>query len=43
VTFEHYEGIPGMDAKGIMRGRDHNTVPYAWFLDPAGNVLSVIH
>jgi len=36
VTFEHYEGIPGMDAKGIMRGRDHNTGPdIAWFLDPA--------
>jgi hypothetical protein len=44
VTFERYEGIPGIDAKGIMRGREHNTGPdIAWFLDPAGNVLSVIH
>jgi catechol 2,3-dioxygenase-like lactoylglutathione lyase family enzyme len=44
VTFERYEGIPGIDAKGIMRGREHNTGPdIAWFLDPARNVLSVIH
>ena len=44
VTFERYEGIPGIDAKGILRGREHNTGPdIAWFLDPAGNVLSVIH
>jgi len=44
VTFERYEGIRGIDAKGIMRGREHNTGPdIAWFLDPARNVLSVIH
>ena len=44
VTFERYEGIPGIDAKGIMRGREHNSGPdIAWFLDPARNVLSVIH
>jgi catechol 2,3-dioxygenase-like lactoylglutathione lyase family enzyme len=44
VTFERYEGIRGIDAKGIMRGREHNTGPdIAWFVDPARNVLSVIH
>jgi catechol 2,3-dioxygenase-like lactoylglutathione lyase family enzyme len=44
VKFESYEGIPGMDEKGIMRGHKLNTGPdIAWFLDPAGNVLSVLH
>ena len=44
VTFEHYDGMPGIDAKGIVRGREHNTGPdIAWFLDPAGNILSVLH
>jgi catechol 2,3-dioxygenase-like lactoylglutathione lyase family enzyme len=44
VKFERYEGMPGVDAKGIMRGREHNTGPdIAWFLDPAGNILSVLH
>ncbi len=44
VQFERYEGMQGVDAKGIMRGREHNTGPdIAWFLDPAGNVLSVLH
>lgn len=44
VKFESYEGIPGMDEKGIMRGRKLNTGPdIAWFLDPAGNVLSVLN
>ena len=43
VKFERYEGMPGVDAKGIMRGREHNTGPdIAWFLDPAGNILSVL-
>ena len=44
VRLERYEGTPGVDAKGIMRGREHNTGPdIAWFLDPAGNILSVLH
>jgi predicted enzyme related to lactoylglutathione lyase len=44
VEFERYEGMTGVDAKGIMRGREHNTGPdIAWFLDPAGNILSVLH
>jgi catechol 2,3-dioxygenase-like lactoylglutathione lyase family enzyme len=44
IQFERYEGMPGVDAKGIMRGREHNTGPdIAWFLDPAGNILSVLH
>ena len=35
--------LTGVDAKGIMRGREHNTGPdIAWFLDPAGNILSVL-
>lgn len=44
VKVERYEGVPGVDAKGILRGREHNTGPdVAWFMDPAGNVLSVLH
>lgn len=44
VHFEHYENIEGIDAKGIVRGRERNIGPdIAWFLDPARNVLSVIH
>lgn len=44
VKFERYEGMPAVDAKGIMRGREHNLGPdIAWFLDPAGNVLAVLH
>ncbi len=39
VTFEHYDGAP-QDEKGIMRG---NGPDIAWFRDPAGNILSVIH
>ena len=39
VAFEHYEGAP-QDEKGIMRG---NGPDIAWFRDPAGNILSVIH
>lgn len=43
ISFQRYEGIPGVDAKGIVRGRDNNTGPdIAWFLDPAGNILSVL-
>lgn len=44
VVFELYEGIEGIDASGVLRGRARNTGPdIAWFLDPARNVLSVLH
>jgi catechol 2,3-dioxygenase-like lactoylglutathione lyase family enzyme len=44
VQVERYENIQGVDAKGIMRGREHNTGPdVAWFTDPARNVLAVLH
>jgi predicted enzyme related to lactoylglutathione lyase len=39
VSFERYEGM-GQDEKGIMRD---NGPDIAWFKDPAGNILSVIH
>jgi catechol 2,3-dioxygenase-like lactoylglutathione lyase family enzyme len=43
VQFEHYADIPGIDAKGVMRGRSLNRGPdIAWVLDPARNILSVI-
>ncbi len=38
VQMEHYD-MPGMDARGIGRGRGP---AIAWFKDPAGNVLAVI-
>lgn len=40
VRFEHYD-LPGLktDAKGIARGNP----TIAWFKDPAGNILSVVH
>jgi len=38
VTMEQYDGMP-QDDKGVMRG---NGPDIAWFLDPAGNVLSVL-
>jgi predicted enzyme related to lactoylglutathione lyase len=42
VEFEHYENMT--DEKGIARGRASNRGPdIAWFKDPAGNVLSVLH
>jgi len=41
VRFERYEGTDiETDAKGIFRG---GGPLIAWFTDPAGNVLSVIH
>jgi catechol 2,3-dioxygenase-like lactoylglutathione lyase family enzyme len=39
VEFERYEGAP-QDEKGIMRGQGPDI---AWFRDPAGNILSVLH
>jgi len=43
VQFERYDGMP-QDEKGVMRGRAANRGPdIAWFKDPAGNILSVLH
>ena len=41
VTFEHYD-LPDLktDDKGIARG---NGPTIAWFKDPAGNIISVLH
>lgn len=42
VTFEHYDNMT--DEKGIARGIAANQGPdIAWFKDPAGNFLSVLH
>jgi catechol 2,3-dioxygenase-like lactoylglutathione lyase family enzyme len=42
VTFEHYDNMT--DNKGITRGIAANRGPdIAWFKDPAGNILSVLH
>lgn len=42
VKFETYEGAH-QDEKGIARGKAANQGPdIAWFLDPAGNILSVL-
>lgn len=38
IEFVRYEGFP-QDDRGIMRGQGP---AIAWFLDPAGNVLSVL-
>ncbi len=35
----HFERYPGLDEKGISRGRGP---AIAWFKDPAGNILSVL-
>jgi len=40
VTFEHYDGPPATDEKGIFRGDPGPQI--AWFTDPSGNVLSVL-
>ena len=43
VKFERYEGMPA-DEKGILRGIAANMGPdIAWFKDPAGNILSILH
>jgi catechol 2,3-dioxygenase-like lactoylglutathione lyase family enzyme len=39
VTFERYDGFD-QDEKGISRG---NGPQVAWFKDPAGNILAVLH
>ncbi|MDR3574296.1 MAG: VOC family protein [Anaerolineaceae bacterium] len=42
VRFEHYENLT--DEKGIARGIANRQGPdIAWFRDPAGNILSVLH
>lgn len=42
VAFELYEGMT--DEKGVARGISTNRGPdIAWFRDPAGNILSVLH
>jgi predicted enzyme related to lactoylglutathione lyase len=42
VTFEHYPEMT--DDKGIARGIQSNMGPdIAWFKDPAGNILSILH
>lgn len=45
VTFEHYdEGMMKTDEKGIARPPSADQGPtIAWFKDPAGNILSVLH
>ena len=40
VVFERYDGI-NQDERGIVR--DDQSPPIAWFKDPAGNILSVLH
>jgi catechol 2,3-dioxygenase-like lactoylglutathione lyase family enzyme len=39
VTFEHYDGEPKTDEKGVFRAEG---VKQAWFKDPAGNIISVL-
>jgi catechol 2,3-dioxygenase-like lactoylglutathione lyase family enzyme len=39
VVFQRYEGMTGVDDKGIMRAEGP---PIAWFTDPAGNIMSVL-
>ena len=44
VAFERYDGELKADSKGILRGIAANLGPdIAWFKDPAGNILSVLH
>ncbi|HWR85244.1 MAG TPA: VOC family protein [Rhodoglobus sp.] len=43
VRFEHYGSDMHQDDKGVMRGRTSGMGPdQAWFLDPAGNILSIL-
>lgn len=42
IKFEHYENMT--DEKGVARGIAGNEGPdIAWFKDPAGNIISVLH
>jgi predicted enzyme related to lactoylglutathione lyase len=42
ITFEQYDAPMKTDEKGILRGQGHGP-DIAWFKDPAGNILSVLH
>lgn len=43
VSLERYDGMP-QDDSGVMRGKAAGQGPdIAWFLDPAGNVLSILN
>lgn len=42
ISFEHYAELNGND--DVLRGRSANQGPdIAWFKDPAGNILSILH
>jgi predicted enzyme related to lactoylglutathione lyase len=41
VKFERYEGS-GQDERGIARPPEGYGPPIAWFMDPAGNILSIL-
>jgi len=42
VSLERYEGMP-QDERGVMRGKAAGQGPdIAWFLDPSGNILSIL-
>lgn len=42
VSLERYEGMP-QDERGVMRGKAVGQGPdIAWFLDPSGNILSIL-
>lgn len=42
VSLERYEGMP-QDDRGVLRGKAADRGPdIAWFLDPSGNILSVL-
>lgn len=41
ITLENYGGYA--DEKGVLRGKSKNFGPdIAWFLDPSGNILSIL-
>ena len=42
ITFEQYDEPTKTNAKGILKG-DGRGPDIAWFKDPAGNILSVLH
>lgn len=44
IDFQHYDGDIKTDEKGIARSDSPEQGPtIAWFTDPAGNILSVLH
>lgn len=43
VAMQRYESMEQQDGKGVLRGKAANMGPdIAWFLDPSGNILSVL-